>query len=174
MHILLLIAGILGGAAFWWWRIKMVGEAASEIHDAAGRAIGKYKRYKFRRKVEDSPLEAVDDPVAAAVVMMFAIAQDAGPATPRVEQAVRREVTGGMGIEDATELLVFGKWVASHAADPNNVSLRYAKLWNGALDPAERLTFLGMVERVAEAAGPVTDAQRAILAKLRDRLGLTA
>lgn len=172
MHILLLIAGVLGGAAFWWWRIKMVGEAATEIHDAAGRAIGKYKRYKFRRKVEDSPLEAVDDPVAAAIVMMYAIAQDAGPAMPRVDEAIRHEVTRSMGVRDATEVLVFGKWVAGHAADPNNVSLRYAKLWTGSLDPAERLAFLGMVERVAEAAGPVTDAQRAILAKLRDRLGL--
>lgn len=69
MHVLLGLVAILSGAAFWWWRMKAVGEAANEVTDAAGRAIGKYKRYKFRKKVEDSPMEAVDDPLAAAVVM---------------------------------------------------------------------------------------------------------
>ncbi len=71
MHIILDLVAVLGGVAFWWWRLKMVSEAANEIGDVAGRAWGQYKRYKFRKKVEDSPLEAVDDPVAAGVVMML-------------------------------------------------------------------------------------------------------
>jgi hypothetical protein len=150
----------------------MLSGATSEITDAAGRAVGKYKRYKFRKKVEDSPLEAVDDPVAAAVVMMYAIAQDAGPATSTIEDAIRREVMVSMGITDPTEVMVFAKWVASHAADPNNVSLRYGKLWIAALNQPERLDFLGMVERVAASAGPITAAQKAILVKLRERLAL--
>ena len=46
------LIAILGGVAFWWWRFKMVSEAANEIGDVAGRAWGKYKRHKFRKKVE--------------------------------------------------------------------------------------------------------------------------
>jgi len=172
MHIILGILGILGGLAFWWWRLKMLTEATSEITDAAGRAVGKYKRYKFRKKVEDSPLEAVDDRVAAAVVMMYAFAQDAGPDSPNFENAIRHEVTASMGLKDPTEVMVFAKWVAGHVVDPNNVSLRYSKLWNGALTPQERSDFLSMVERVAAAAGSVSASQEAVLAKLGERLAL--
>lgn len=171
MHIILGLVAILGGAAFWWWRLKMIGEAANEVGDVAGRAWGKYKRFKFRRKVEDSPLEAVDDPVAAAAVMMFAVAKEERPITPEVEAAVRREIVSGIGIKDPTELMVFSKWVVSHVEDANNVSLRYSKLWSG-LTHEERRDFLTMVERVVGAEGPATAAQNAKIAKLRERLGL--
>ncbi len=171
MHILLGLAAVLGGLAFWWWRFKMVKQATDEIGDMAGRIWGQYKRNKFRKKVEDSPLEAVDDPVAAAVVMMLAVAKEAGPITPEVEAAVQGEITGQMKIAEPTELLVFGKWVASHVEDANNVSLRYAKLWAAALDMEERRKFVAMVER---AARPLTPAQHTKIAKLRERLGLTA
>ena len=102
MHIMLGFLAMLGGAAFWWWRIKMINEAASEVGDVAGRAWGKYKRHKFRKKVEDSPLEALDDPVAAAVVLMLAIAGEAGPVTPAIEDRIRQEAIAVMGIDDPT------------------------------------------------------------------------
>jgi hypothetical protein len=172
MHIIIGFVAIVGGVAFWWWRIKMVSEAANEIGDVAGRAWGKYKRYKFRKKVEDSPLEAVDDPVAAAVIMMLAIAKEAGPVTDEVEAGVRREIISAMKIADPTELLVFSKWVAGHVQDANNVSLRYSKLWGGALTLEEREEFLAMVERVAMAHGAINNIQRVKIAKLRERLGL--
>jgi hypothetical protein len=172
MQFLLGILALLGGAAFWWWRMKMIGQAANEMSDAAGRAIGKYKRYKFRKKVEDSPLEAVDDPLAAAVVMMMAIAQERGPLLEATEQAIRHELVTVMRVDDPTEVIVFAKWVATHVVDANNVSQRYSKLWIGALSHDERDEFLSSVERVAAAEGPIVPAQRAALTKLRERLGL--
>ncbi len=104
--------------------------------------------------------------------MMLAMAKEAGPITPDVEAAVRKEVTESMKVAEPMELLVFGKWVASHVEDANNVSLRYAKLWAGALNMAERRDFVNMVERVAGAAGAMSAPQRAKIAKLRERLAL--
>jgi len=173
MHILLALAGILGGIAFWWWRFKMVHEATSEMTDAAGRVWGKYKRYKFRKKVEASPVDAVDDPVAAAVVMMLAVAQEEGPLKPETEAAIRKEAQETMGADDPTELMVFGKWVASHVEDANNVSLRYAKLWTGALSHEERRDLVAMVDRAAGASGPLSANQLKKITKLGERLGLT-
>jgi uncharacterized tellurite resistance protein B-like protein len=172
MHILFLILAVAGGAAFWWWRIKMVGEAASEVHDMAGRAYGKYKRAKFRKKVEDSPLESVDDHVAAAVVMLYAMAKEDGPMTPAGEAAVLREVRDTMKIDDSEELLVFSKWVASHVTDAGNVALRYNKLWVANLSQPERLEFVAMVRRVGDASGVPAQRQKQITAKLSERLGL--
>ncbi len=62
--------------------------------------------------------------------------------------------------------------VADHAIDANSVSLRYSKLWIGALNRTEREDFYTAVERVAAAEGAVTDTQRAALVKLRERLTL--
>jgi uncharacterized tellurite resistance protein B-like protein len=138
----------------------------------AGRAWGKWKRYKFRKKAEAAPVEAVDDPVAAAVIMMMAIASEEHPLTQATEAAIRGEVTKTMGIAEPTELMVFGKWVASHIEDANNVSLRYAKLWARALDMDERRELVGMVRRVAAVDGEPTPRQLNAIAKLNERLGL--
>jgi uncharacterized tellurite resistance protein B-like protein len=174
MHILLAIVAILGGAAFWWWRIKAIGDAASEVTDVAGRAWGKYKRHKFRKKVEDSPLEAVDDAVAAAVVMMLTVAKTDGPMSARADTLIRAITAEDLGADDVTELMTFTTWVATHADDANNISRRYAKLWASALDISERRGFVDMVQRVAEVDGPVSREKQVILAKLRERLGLEA
>jgi uncharacterized tellurite resistance protein B-like protein len=152
--------------------LKYIKEAADEIGDVAGRTWGKYKRHKLRKKVEDSPLEAVDDPVAAAVIMMLAMAKEAGPVTEEVEAAARREIVNSMKIADPIELLTFSTWVTTHVQDANNVSLRYAKLWGAALNLEERAAFLQMVERVATVAGSLTSIQRMKLSKLKERLGL--
>jgi hypothetical protein len=168
------LLALLGGAAFWWWRLKMIGEAASEAHDVAGRAWGKYKRNKFRKKVEDSPVEAVTDPAAAAVVLMYAMAKEGGPLSRVAEDAIRHEATDAMMLENPTELLVFGKWVSDHVQDVNNVILRYSKLWAGGLTPDECADLVRMVERVAEVADVPPQKQKQALSRLRERLGLTA
>lgn len=172
MHILLGILAVLGGAAFWYWRVKAIRETADDVTDIAGRAWGKWKRYKFRKKAEASPVEAVDDPVAAAVIMMMAIASEERPLTQAAETAIRGEVVKGMGIADPTELMVFGKWAAAHVEDANNVSLRYAKLWMRELSAGEREAFIQMVRRVAAADGEVTARQQHKIAKLMERLGM--
>ena len=51
MQFILGLLAILGGAAFWWWRLKMMGEAANDVNNAVGRAVGTYKCKKFLKKV---------------------------------------------------------------------------------------------------------------------------
>jgi DNA-binding transcriptional regulator of glucitol operon len=172
MHIVLGILAVLGGAAFWWYRMKHVADAASEVSDAAGRAWGKYKRYKFRKKAEASPVEAVEDPVAAAVVMMMAMIREEGELTPQIEDVIRREAQSVMRVDDPVELMTFAKWVVGHVQDANSVSLRYSKLWANALTRAERVELVDMVERATAAAAPLTRNQEVKLSKLRERLGL--
>ena len=172
MHIVAIILALLGGAAFWWWRLKMIHEAGSEVTDAAGRAMGAWRRRKFRMKSDASAVDAVSDPMAAAVVMMIATARRDGELPAASEAAIKREIVETFGERDPTELFTFAKWVAGHVADANNVSLRYAKLWAANLSLDERRGLAIMVERVASADGPVSEPQRLAVAKLRERLGL--
>jgi uncharacterized tellurite resistance protein B-like protein len=163
---------ILGVAAAWYWRLMVIKQTADDVTDMAGRAWGTWKRYKFRKRAEDSPVEAVDDPVAAAVIMMMAVASEEHPLTPAAEAAIRAALVTKMGIADPTELMVFGKWVTSHVEDANNVSLRYAKLWLRDLSHGERMDFAQMVRRVAAADGEVSARQQVKIAKLIERLGV--
>jgi hypothetical protein len=171
MHIILGLLALLGGGAFWWYRIKMMSDAAGEVNDAVGRVIGTYKRKKFLKKVGESPLAAVDDPAAAAVIMLFGIAKEEVPITDATEAIIKNEIITSMKIDDTTELLTFSKWVVSHVVDANSISLRYGKLWISALTISEREDFVAMVERVAEKCGGLTVNQRNKINKLRGRLG---
>jgi uncharacterized tellurite resistance protein B-like protein len=116
--------------------------------------------------------KAVDDPVAAAVILMMAVASEEHPLTQTAEAVIRKEVAKTIGIADPTEVMVFGKWVASHVEDANNVSLRYAKLWMRDLSESEREDLVQMVRRVAAADGEVSARQQLKIAKLRERLAL--
>jgi uncharacterized tellurite resistance protein B-like protein len=173
MHIVLALLAILGGGAFWWYRMRNIADAASEVHDVAGRAWGKYKRAKFRNKVNDSPLEAVQDPTAAAMIMLLAIAKADGPISERAEAMIARIASEDMQADDATELMTFSKWVAGHVVDPNDVARRYSKLWGNALNLEERRQFLDMARRIAAVDGAVSHTKDAILARLKERLGFT-
>ena len=168
------ILGLIAAAAFWYWRIKAVGEAASDVHDVAGRLWGKHKRKKFLGKVNDSPLEVIDDPATAAVILMNVIATEDGVPGHVAEAAIKKEVEHSMGITDSMEILTFGKWTANHAPDSNTVILRYGKLWSEKLSVKEREDLLSMISRICDLPGATNPAASKTLrqTKLRQRLGL--
>ena len=170
------ILAAIAGAAFWWWRIKAVGEVASDVHDVAGRLWGKHKRRKFLGKVNDSPLEVIDDPATAAVILMNVIASEDGVPGHIAESAIKKEVEDQMGISDSMEILTFGKWTASHAPDSNTVILRYGKMWSESLSIKEREDLLSMISRICDLPGATNPAANKTLrqTKLRQRLGLPA
>ncbi len=173
MHVFALIFAVVAGGAFWWWRIKAVGEAANDAADMAGRVWGTYKRKKFLNKVNDSPLAVIDDPATAAVVLMHVVVMEDGQLNPATEQAIEREVTESMGIAEPTEIITFGKWTANHATESKTVMLRFTELWTKNLKTSERQQLVGMVERVMRAGTPtLAPEQRARVAFLRQRLGL--
>ena len=174
MPILMMIIAALAGAAFWWWRLKMIGEAANEASNMAGRAWGKYKRKKFLGKVNDSPLEVIDDPATAAVILLYTMTTEDGALGPGAEAVIRREIISTISPSDPTELLTFGKWTASHATDANNVILRYGDIWRSKLNDTEKQGLVAMAKRVSEATSkaPLSTAQKSRIAKLRQRIGL--
>lgn len=173
MPILLAVIGALGAAAFWYYRLRDVGHAAGEIVDVAQRARGAYRRKKFRNKAESSPIEAVEDPAAAAVAMLIGLASERGSLSIPAEEAIKAEMQHVMGLPNIVETFTFAKWVAGHATDPNTLSLKFSKLWLAALEPSQREDIYEMARRVIEADGEPTVSQTGSLRTLRDRLGLT-
>lgn len=61
MHILIAAIGLLGAAAFWWYRMKAMNDAAREVADVVGRVQGNIRRKRLRKQAALSPLTAIDD-----------------------------------------------------------------------------------------------------------------
>ncbi len=55
MHIVLVILGVVGAAAFWIYRIRDAGQAVGGAIDQAQRVRGNLKRRKFSRPSSAEP-----------------------------------------------------------------------------------------------------------------------
>ncbi|MGI9463195.1 MAG: hypothetical protein ACR2OM_04615 [Aestuariivirgaceae bacterium] len=172
MHILIGILTVLGAAAFWYYRMKHIGKAAGEVIDTAERMRGAYRRRKFRNKSEGSILTAIEDPVAAAAVMMVSVAQAEGPISSGTETLIKRHIRSVSSDQDTDEEYVFAKWVCEQIVDPNNISMKLAKLWTSSLDHSERLALVDMVRQVASADREPNAIQLDALNRLAERIGV--
>lgn len=172
MHILLGLVGLLVAGAFWYYRIRMIGAAASDAVDAAQRARGAWNRRQFRKKVEGSPVSAIEDPVAGAAVIMIATCKERGVLKPETEAAIKAEMRDVMGVSDPGELFTFAQWAASEVTDPNDVTRKLSKLWMNMLSPDERRDLIAMVARVASMEGPLLPQQMQVIQKLKERLAI--
>ena len=93
MPFLIAILGVLGAAAFWWYRMKAMNEAAREVADVIGRVQGSVRRKKLRKQAALSPLTAIDDPVVAAATLITAIVSENGPILPQREAVIRAVIS---------------------------------------------------------------------------------
>ena len=150
MHVLFGILGVVGALTFWYFRLKQLHGAASEVVDVADRVRGALRRRSFRKKTEGSPLTAIDDPVTAAAVMMYAIATVDGAPGNAAEAVIRNELARIAPGADIEELLTFAGWAARQVDDPDNVSLKLAGIWRRTLTSGERKDLYAMTERVAD------------------------
>jgi len=171
--VLLTILGILGAAAFWYYRMRDVGRAAGEAVDTVERLRGNFRRRRFRQRAESSPVAAVEDPAAAAVAMLIKLASGPGRLSPEAETAIRDQMRDVMALPQPDETFIFARWVADHANDPNDLVRRFSKLWMAQLQAGERSDLYDMASRVAALGGAPTDEQLGCLRLLHERLGLT-
>jgi uncharacterized tellurite resistance protein B-like protein len=173
MHIVIALLTLLSAGAFWYFRMRDIGQAGGEIIDAAQRAKGKWNRKQFLKKADGSAITAVDDPALGAALMMVALCQERGPLTDTSEAAIKDELKRVMATEDVTEPYTYAKWATAQVVDANDVSRKLVKLWLDRLVESERHDLLAMLERVAAADGPLTQQQETVLRKLRERMGMT-
>jgi hypothetical protein len=83
----------------------------------------------------------VEDPAAAAVALLIALASCRGRMSPVAEEAIRAEMRDVMALPRADETFIFARWVADHANDPNDLVRRFSKLWLGRCSPPSGPTF---------------------------------
>jgi hypothetical protein len=146
MPFLLAVLGVLGAAAFWWYRVKTMGQAAGEIADAVGRVQGTIRRGQLRKKAALAPLTAIDDPVTAAATVVLAIAAEGVPVSDALLSRVREEIRSiAASDKQLDEAVIYAKWASDQVADVPVVIDKTTLLLKTRLSEAEKLQLVDMV-----------------------------
>ena len=172
MHILFGFLGIIAAAAIWWWRLKYLGEAATEVIDTVGRVRGNFRRKKLRKQAEMSPVTAIDDPVVAAATLIVAIHGEDQPLQPRQEAAIRETLAEIAPADKLDEAIIYGKWAASQIADTQLVIGHAGKFLSSRLNGSEKEQLVEMVNSVAATSGQTPQFLKLRTDRLRQKLGL--
>lgn len=172
MPVILAVLGFLGAAGFWWYRAKYFGQAASEVADVAGRAVGAYKRRQFRKKADASTIDSIQDPGIAATVLLVAMATSSGPISQAAEAGIVGAMRDVMQVANPEEELIFAKWATADVADLNSLVTRLSRVWVARLDMSERRQFYDLARKIASVDGEPDGILLSALQRLKDRLGL--
>ena len=160
----------IGGAAVWYWRLKAMREAGSEIIDSVERMRGAYKRRQFRKKAEVSPIASIGDPAIAAVAFLMCLAKEKPIHAEGAKDVIRNRMKGIIRPDDMDEVVLFGEWAAKNVVNPEDPIRRFRDLWAKTLDHDERRQLIGIAEEVAEVGGERTKEQEFALQSLRRTL----
>lgn len=166
MHIVLIVLGALGAAAFWWYRLKMMGDAANEVAHQVGRVQGHFRRQKLRKKAAVAPVAAIDDPVVAAATVMTAIAAEDNIVSDALKERVRSAVSViAVSDEKTDEAVTYAIWASNQVADVQTVIDQTASLLTGKLNDGEKEELVAMVQSVV-----LKDERHAMYTQRIDRL----
>ena len=169
MHILAILAAIVAGAAAWYWRVRAMHDAGREITDAFWRARGAIARHNFRKKAEGSVLASIDDPVLAAAIFLFALANESD-LDERAEVEIRHQVSTIADPDDLDEVMAYAAWAMRSIIDARDCVRRFRQLWRDSLNLDERRHLVAMATAVRMAAPGAAPAQKLAVEMLQTAL----
>jgi uncharacterized tellurite resistance protein B-like protein len=171
MHIVLAILGLLGGGLFWWYRLKVLSEAAGDVVDSMGRVRGYFRRRKIRQQATHFPLTAIEDPVLAAATVIFALIAEDTLITENHFDAVRSVLIDVSNPRKADEAMIYAKWAITQIGDTATIIEKTSPLRRRQLNDLEKCELIDMIGAAA-AAVPVSHHYGQRIRKLKQRLGL--
>ena len=170
--VLAVVGAIIGGIAVWWWRAQQVKGAADSVIDAAGKARGMISRARFRQRAGQSVLAGVDSPGMAAATLLYSLAALRKPVALADEKQIDQmlEAICQMNAKDREDALAFAAWASGQVADTNDIVRRFLPLWTRSLESGPRRDLVGMATVITKLHGEPTDAQAAVVRRLREGL----
>ena len=170
MPVLLALVGLLAAAAFWYFRMRNIGQAGTEVLDHLGKARGSLRRAKLREAASQSPIMAIDDPVIAATSLLCMLVASPHPLTPREEGAIREQAARIAEGEFLDEAIVYGRWLHRQGLDGPKAIRLLAGLLNDWLSPDQMAELGDMIDGLNRSPDIVLSAPRVDQARRRLRL----
>ncbi len=176
MHILLALIGIASFVAVWYWRLKILSDAAKDGAKLAQKMKNMPRKMAFQKKSRKGGLAVVDDPREAATIIMLEVAQARGAMTEKQHAAIRVEIMHHFDFseEDAEELINQSGWLSRDAGAAHAIVARMAKFLRASphLTAKELVDMDGMLVTVSEAEGVPTPDQVDLITVYRSSTGL--
>jgi len=171
MHILLLVLAVLGAIAFWWFRLRNIAAAGSDIIDQVAKVRGAVRRYNFQKQAETSVISNIQDPAIAATVFLFSLANQKVAFLDDAKLKIAELVSEIVDPQDLYDVVGFSEWVANSVPSPDDPIYRFKALWLDRLNSSEREEFLNMAHSVASVGSWPSPAQALTLTSLTRALG---
>ena len=176
MHILAILIGIVSFIAIWYYRIKMIQEAAKEGKKVLETVTNLPRKMRFKSRTGKAGLDVVDDPREAATILMLEVAQARGTLTSNQEATIRGEIMQHFDFTeaDASELMTQAAWLSRNGGASHVVIARMADFSKQVpgMGTKELIDLDEMLVTVSEAAGVPTPSQLDLLSQYRQKAGI--
>lgn len=129
MHILIAILGIVVAAVVWFNRAQRASEVATDLIGTASDVKNAARRFGFKRRSNQHPVESIDDPKLAigGLATAFLEMDDLPTAEMRslMDISLRKHLR--MDAKTAEEVAVLGHWFVEECKGPVTAFPRLAK-----------------------------------------------
>ncbi len=129
MPVILALLGAVAVAFVWVMRMRNAAEMTHELAGVAGDVMAAARRLGFRRKINLHPVESVDEPKLAIGGLSVAFLELGGLPTAEQQNAVMQALADHLhlGLKDAEETLILGRWLVSESGGPQQGIDRLAR-----------------------------------------------
>jgi uncharacterized tellurite resistance protein B-like protein len=172
MSILMGFLALMGTLGVILWRLNAAADAAKGLVETADDARGLFRRWKWRKKFADNPLDLIQDPREAAAAMMTALAQADGPLTDRERVVIVTEISRSFSVsaKQAEEFLAHARFLTRDVKDLDTCLRRLAPKIKSSCTPEEAMDLLAMLDKVANADAPAGTIETQALQRLKREL----
>lgn len=170
MPILIAIVGAIGAVIFWTIRARNAADAGGEIVDMANDVRLAARRFGFRRKTGQHPVEDIEDSnmAIAAIAVSFLELDDYPSQEQRI--AMMRSLQANLRIDlNATEeMTVLGRWFMNQCNGPDAAIDRIARKLSKLSGPASITPLMKILQDMLDASdAELNDRQREALAGIK-------
>ena len=129
MPFLIALIGIAITAYIWMNRVKRGTEIAGELMDAAGDVKNAARRFGFRRRANQHPVEGIDDPKLAigGLAVAFLEMDDLPTTDARAQMDLSMRKHLNLDADTAQEIAILGRWFVEECHGPVQAFPRLAK-----------------------------------------------
>jgi len=162
MPVIIAILAILGGAYFWLGRARMGVEAARELSGVASDVMAAARRFGFRRRLNEHPVDSLQNPNVATAGAGLAFLELADLPTAETRDALIVSLQHHLRTSesDAREALILGRWLLNECGGPQPALDRFARRLMRMRGAAALEPLMAVLGDVAAEAGGLNDRQR--------------
>ena len=154
MPVLLGLLAAAAGVIFWIYRARDVAHAAKDLGDMAGDVMSAARRFGFRRRYNEHPVDSLQDQDVAVAGAGVAFLEMAGLPSSQQQAALLVSLQHHLNVshDRGQEAMILGRWLMSECG---GAQPRFARLTRrlAKLSELERFEQLMAVLRDVSAAG---------------------